>query len=120
MTRRPPRSTRTDTLFPYTTLFRSQAGQPGSADHTGAADQGGTGEAPLLHSEGGGHLVGRDQAGHRARLGDEAVDLRRVDPGVLAGRTGSLDDERADVVGRLADELRLAEDRKSTRLTSSH
>src|SRR3546814_3355009 len=27
MLRRPPRSTRTDTLFPYTTLFRS-AGQP--------------------------------------------------------------------------------------------
>src|SRR3546814_5136631 len=27
MIRRPPRSTRTDTLFPYTTLFRSTAGQ---------------------------------------------------------------------------------------------
>src|SRR6056297_3964312 len=27
MIRRPPRSTRTDTLFPYTTLFRSQFGQ---------------------------------------------------------------------------------------------
>src|SRR3546814_1248969 len=26
MIRRPPRSTRTDTLFPYTTLFRSQQG----------------------------------------------------------------------------------------------
>src|SRR3546814_18359018 len=26
MIRRPPRSTRTDTLFPYTTLFRSHAG----------------------------------------------------------------------------------------------
>src|SRR3546814_15224141 len=26
MIRRPPRSTRTDTLFPYTTLFRSDAG----------------------------------------------------------------------------------------------
>src|SRR3546814_4124801 len=26
MIRRPPRSTRTDTLFPYTTLFRSQSG----------------------------------------------------------------------------------------------
>src|SRR3546814_12468901 len=26
MRRRPPRSTRTDTLFPYTTLFRSDAG----------------------------------------------------------------------------------------------
>src|SRR3546814_1460216 len=28
MIRRPPRSTRTDTLFPYTTLFRSQAQRP--------------------------------------------------------------------------------------------
>src|SRR3546814_9548711 len=27
MIRRPPRSTRTDTLFPYTTLFRSQQGE---------------------------------------------------------------------------------------------
>src|SRR3546814_12730483 len=29
MIRRPPRSTRTDTLFPYTTLFRSRALRPG-------------------------------------------------------------------------------------------
>src|SRR3546814_15351443 len=29
MIRRPPRSTRTDTLFPYTTLFRSAQIQPG-------------------------------------------------------------------------------------------
>src|SRR3546814_1634748 len=29
MIRRPPRSTRTDTLFPYTTLFRSVLGQFG-------------------------------------------------------------------------------------------
>src|SRR3546814_5634997 len=28
MIRRPPRSTRTDTLFPYTTLFRSKSGIP--------------------------------------------------------------------------------------------
>src|SRR3546814_11977726 len=28
MIRRPPRSTRTDTLFPYTTLFRSDLGEP--------------------------------------------------------------------------------------------
>src|SRR3546814_8902106 len=27
MNRRPPRSTRTDTLYPYTTLFRSAAGE---------------------------------------------------------------------------------------------
>src|SRR3546814_17505442 len=30
MIRRPPRSTRTDTLFPYTTLFRSIAGGSGA------------------------------------------------------------------------------------------
>src|SRR3546814_15959707 len=29
--RRPPRSTRTDTLFPYTTLFRSSWGWPNAA-----------------------------------------------------------------------------------------
>src|SRR3546814_7489158 len=44
MIRRPPRSTRTDTLFPYTTLFRSlmprlsgvdlaMTGMPGMANH---------------------------------------------------------------------------------------
>src|SRR3546814_13820832 len=33
MIRRPPRSTRTDTLFPYTTLFRSA----GQVDRQGAA-----------------------------------------------------------------------------------
>src|SRR3546814_4166328 len=32
MIRRPPRSTRTDTLFPYTTLFRSGVGAPGIGD----------------------------------------------------------------------------------------
>src|SRR3546814_3456973 len=31
MIRRPPRSTRTDTLFPYTTLFRSVSGRPDHA-----------------------------------------------------------------------------------------
>src|SRR3546814_15213079 len=30
MTRRPPRSTRTDTLFPYTTLFRSKESEVGN------------------------------------------------------------------------------------------
>src|SRR3546814_12408815 len=30
MIRRPPRSTRTDTLFPYTTLFRSERIEPGA------------------------------------------------------------------------------------------
>src|SRR3546814_18796891 len=33
MSRRPPRSTRTDTLFPYTTLFRSAGGRRGIANY---------------------------------------------------------------------------------------
>src|SRR3546814_16376941 len=38
MIRRPPRSTRTDTLFPYTTLFRSVVAKPprGETLHPGA------------------------------------------------------------------------------------
>src|SRR3546814_4051177 len=40
MIRRPPRSTRTDTLFPYTTLFRSHRAdrhlRPAEGDHPGA------------------------------------------------------------------------------------
>src|SRR3546814_8385892 len=40
MIRRPPRSTRTDTLFPYTTLFRSAAGLLGPNDVEGLAQQG--------------------------------------------------------------------------------
>src|SRR3546814_17004337 len=41
MIRRPPRSTRTDTLFPYTTLFRSVAGQ----------DRAGAGHREVVHVE---------------------------------------------------------------------
>src|SRR3546814_7675589 len=43
MIRRPPRSTRTDTLFPYTTLFRSFPGFQGIAALLGAAPLNGTG-----------------------------------------------------------------------------
>src|SRR3546814_13957754 len=50
MIRRPPRSTRTDTLFPYTTLFRSGAAirepyDPGSDDQ----DRGGESALSLDH-----------------------------------------------------------------------
>src|SRR3546814_3958342 len=43
MIRRPPRSTRTDTLFPYTTLFRSRRNEGGHVadmlDHLHRGDQ---------------------------------------------------------------------------------
>src|SRR3546814_1380624 len=56
MIRRPPRSTRTDTLFPYTTLFRSQ-GDPGprAAAHDREGEPGGG-------AAGGGGGIGRDGA----------------------------------------------------------
>src|SRR3546814_14401515 len=38
MIRRPPRSTRTDTLFPYTTLFRSRDEQAAGEAREGGAD----------------------------------------------------------------------------------
>src|SRR3546814_188114 len=40
MTRRPPRSTRTDTLFPYTTLFRSQLVRLAALQAGGLGDAG--------------------------------------------------------------------------------
>src|SRR3546814_16620148 len=56
MIRRPPRSTRTDTLFPYTTLVRSLDGhaQPFGADHVDmrwrAPQQCDIGASPGQHS----------------------------------------------------------------------
>src|SRR3546814_3716389 len=40
MSRRPPRSTRTDTLFPYTTLFRSPGDHP-TSDNQHEGDEAG-------------------------------------------------------------------------------
>src|SRR3546814_4963838 len=45
MIRRPPRSTRTDTLFPYTTLFRSICGDPVADLRRFARQAGGQGDA---------------------------------------------------------------------------
>src|SRR3546814_5376108 len=74
---RPPRSTRTDTLFPYTTLFRScdGRGRPGRALHRGAgrvrpARFGGRPEPPDAGRPAGdeapGRRTGRDDAGDRS------------------------------------------------------
>src|SRR3546814_1729096 len=53
MIRRPPRSTRTDTLFPYTTLFRSDGaavGRPYAGEQPGK--RGFAGRARSDHSDG--------------------------------------------------------------------
>src|SRR3546814_12877557 len=49
MIRRPPRSTRTDTLFPYTTLFRSKSGRAAAA--MGLSFQAGTPAGPARSGE---------------------------------------------------------------------
>src|SRR3546814_7802696 len=105
---RPPSSTRTDTLFPYTTLFRAEA-------------------ALRLHRriariDARAILVRRHLAG--LALPDRALEiaeqrrLRRIQFGVMMG------DHRVVVADRQQGRLELAlqrrEDRKSTRLNSSH
>src|SRR3546814_14923938 len=58
MIRRPPRSTRTDTLFPYTTLFRSRRSRP-----VGRSGMG-------MSSAGGGHDFDSDDFGSYRPLSD--------------------------------------------------
>src|SRR3546814_12431788 len=91
--RRPPRSTRTDTLFPYTTLFRSgrEAAEAAAAGRAGAVGEGLGTEAvvgrPLLRVLQ--HLVGL-VAFLEARLGGRVarIAIRMILPGELA--VGSL------------------------------
>src|SRR3546814_1028790 len=76
MIRRPPRSTRTYPLFPYTTLFRSWCARytPWAAPDTGAAgDWDGPGGGLLLDVSGCCHLFG----GERALLEDLQARLTR-------------------------------------------
>src|SRR3546814_12934412 len=90
MIRRPPRSTRTDTLVPYTTLFRSLPVLHGGA---GAAGEGRSGAAPALPV-----------------LAEQVVLRRALRPHLRA--PGPRHRPRP-VEGR-------RRDRKSTRLNSSH
>src|SRR3546814_8940165 len=104
MIRRPPRSTRTDTLFPYTTLFRSPAF---------------AGMTKLLEFR----PHQRRAVDHRLQLG------LRMRAAVVFHPAIGRDPQPfgVDVTQRLADAARdnlgrfdLGEDRKSTRLNSSH
>src|SRR3546814_3484711 len=93
MIRLPPRSTRTDTLFPYTTLFRSvlARGEPGLAAAIGDHAS----RSPVAVA-----LAGiEDAANLDAALGDG--DQRVVD----AGRLGEGEDRAVDTLLRLQDLL---------------
>src|SRR3546814_6134712 len=71
---RPPRSTRTDTLFPYTTLFRSQ----GCRGHHGR-DRGRI--IPACH-EGAHGRARREKAEITARLAEAPQDVPDIHPGI--------------------------------------
>src|SRR3546814_7076209 len=73
MIRRPPRSTRTDTLFPYTTLFLSPAAARGPGQRA-AADQLGRAvarEAPARLGGAGQHAAGAFPGVAAARRSEE-------------------------------------------------
>src|SRR3546814_1825401 len=120
MIRRPPRSTRTDTLFPYTTLCRS-----GLAPH---------GFGLRLHATDGAiQHAGAVEHAHGALDFDREVDVSgRIDDidAVLVVLPSHALPERGDGSGRDRDATFLlllhpvgrrgAVDRKSTRLNSSH
>src|SRR3546814_11111499 len=86
MIRRPPRSTRTDTLFPYTTLIRSEDAEPlhrrggDRADAVEAADRQRLDEGGALAGRDDGEAVGLVLV--RRELGDELVvqDARSEEP----------------------------------------
>src|SRR3546814_5860769 len=99
MTRRPPRSTRTDTLFPYTTLFRSIAfGAHETGQHAGPVPAVGALRGPVV-----------------VVAGDAADVAHRVD------RTRTTQHLAARPPDHPVAEPWLRDgDRKSTRLNSSH
>src|SRR3546814_10034017 len=122
MIRRPPRSTRTDTLFPYTTLFRSKASAPAAAPSRGLT----IGCRPALPFQPIGNSkkralnllprIPRTLLHRRLR-----VACRR--PAVGVRPLGAQDEhgERVRILPHLPAWLAAIEqDRKSTRLNSSH
>src|SRR3546814_4679276 len=82
MIRRPPRSTRTDTLFPYTTLFRSvrdQAVVHPVAQRADADAVGAHAEAPLLEGEVANHrLDGRLRRRRQDRSEEHTSELQSL------------------------------------------
>src|SRR3546814_4704100 len=113
MIRRSPRSTRTDTLFPYTTRFRSiLSADRVSQGHTFTSKKKALEELSQLLARAGdldaGDILGSLSA--REKLGSTGLGHGVAIP---HGRMAGVDDS----IGAF---IRLRQDRKSTRLNSSH
>src|SRR3546814_10631095 len=122
MIRRPPRSTRTDTLFPYTTLFRSHVDEVDDDDAAQVA------QAQLPRGRLRGLQVGAVDGFLEVALAQEraGVDVDRghrlglVDDQVAAGLERDFLLQRALDLVLDAVQVEHRADRKSTRLNSSH
>src|SRR3546814_4958069 len=100
MVRRPPRSTRTDTLFPYTTLFRS-------ADFRQCCKVGVAADHVPRHANdvfGRGPGFGED----RERVGQQLLELRRQTVREAFGRVPSNDAAGNDETARRGDAVGIA------------
>src|SRR3546814_11566007 len=103
MIRRPPRSTRTDTLFPYTTLFRSVGGRGQVADVGDVDDMA---QLVTLERQGTAQRVGEDIGAHVA---DMLI--------IIDGRSAAIDarlvrvdgHERFERIGRASGRERVCE-----------
>src|SRR3546814_1611773 len=124
MIRRPPRSTRTDTLFPYTTLFRSarsifMGGEIGPGRISGRQDS-------IIDIMGDAHLLehGGQRAGWTWCIGEQqyvtafGAEIRQRLRYARIGRLPVMQDA-PDVAKQCVVIIRDL-DRKSTRLNSSH
>src|SRR3546814_5329842 len=131
MIRRPPRSTRTDTLFPYTTLFRSfRSAAPGRIDHDARRNvilQRHRGIEIALADRAFGARDGADREGAIDKLRREIAVLFGVGIAQAADRAEgvgqverALPEHRIAVGGLVEDAVDAAEigtaDRKSTRM----
>src|SRR3546814_17169825 len=94
MIRRPPRSTRTDTLFPYTTLFRSYSTRPEIGADRGGDEIGGRYLRTMPLSRQG------DRAAVRNHLGERrAAVAQRVRGALFADEEQSLEFDARPVGG---------------------
>src|SRR3546814_3021428 len=117
MIRRPPRSTRTDTLFPYTTLFRSTLLRSQIAQSRAMlAEQKVAAEKAQAEAN---RVEGLDNKGV---LSQEAIEQRRLAANSANAAVAAAQAQLNDLLVR---QRRLViraprSDRKSTRLNSSH
>src|SRR3546814_7515473 len=109
MRRRPPRSTRTDTLFPYTTLFRSPVTGLAMASVDPDEQANAAGLSNFMRTLGGAFATSIVQTGWANAARENQTEL-----------AGAMYQGQATLNGMMSDGMSHQSDRKSTRLNSSH